>query len=97
MNLKPNKHKRISFNKTTMASLGFIPPSPTPQVPLNYFGLNFLGPPPLKLKAGGYHVTSICCFNRYVPVCKKFNFTPAIFFEILITILQFDWPGAFLI
>ena len=24
MNLKPNKHKRISFNTTTMASLGFI-------------------------------------------------------------------------
>ena len=27
MNLKPNKHKRISFNKTTMASLGFIAPA----------------------------------------------------------------------
>ena len=26
MNLKPNKHKRISFNTTTMASLGFITP-----------------------------------------------------------------------
>ena len=24
MNLKPNKHKRISFNTTTMATLGFI-------------------------------------------------------------------------
>ena len=24
MNLKPNKHKIISFNTTTMASLGFI-------------------------------------------------------------------------
>ena len=24
MNLKPNKHKRISFNTTTMTSLGFI-------------------------------------------------------------------------
>ena len=23
VNLKPNKHKRISFNTTTMASLGF--------------------------------------------------------------------------
>ena len=46
MNLKPNKHKRISFNTTTMASLGFIgppkilgptlilapPPSPTPNL-----------------------------------------------------------------
>ena len=28
MNLKPNKHKRISFNTTTMASLGFIGPPP---------------------------------------------------------------------
>ena len=27
MNLKPNKHKRISFNTTTMISLGFIAPS----------------------------------------------------------------------
>ena len=26
MNLKPNKHKRISFNTMTMASLGFIGP-----------------------------------------------------------------------
>ena len=24
MNLKPNKHKIISFNTTTMASLGFV-------------------------------------------------------------------------
>ena len=24
MNLKPNQHKRISFNTTTMTSLGFI-------------------------------------------------------------------------
>ena len=28
MNLTPNKHKRISFNTTTMASLGFIDPPP---------------------------------------------------------------------
>ena len=27
MNLKPNKHKRISFNTTAMISLGFIAPS----------------------------------------------------------------------
>ena len=26
MNLKPNKHKRISFNTTIMTSLGFIRP-----------------------------------------------------------------------
>ena len=33
-NLKPNKHKIISFNTTTMTSLGFIivgtPPPPPP-------------------------------------------------------------------
>ena len=34
MSLQPNKHKRISFNTTTMASLGLIGP------PLN------LAPPP---------------------------------------------------
>ena len=28
MSLKPNKHKRISFKATTMASLGFIAPPP---------------------------------------------------------------------
>ena len=54
MNLKPNKHKRISFNTTAMASLGFIdvPSSGTPPPPNlifcsgppNYFGLKFLGP-----------------------------------------------------
>ena len=41
MNLKPNKHKRISFNTTTMASLGFIGP------PLN-LALPNLPPPPPK-------------------------------------------------
>ena len=35
MNLKPNQHKRISFNTTTMTSLGFIAP-PSPKI---------LGPP----------------------------------------------------
>ena len=35
MNLKPNKHKGISFNTTTMVSLRFIVPTP-PKV---------LGPP----------------------------------------------------
>ena len=28
MNLKPNQHKRISFNTTIMTSLGFIGPLP---------------------------------------------------------------------
>ena len=64
MNLKPNKHKTISFSTTTMASLGFIGPlknlgpplnlAPPPNLifcsgpPPNYFGLKFLDPP-LKL------------------------------------------------
>ena len=39
MNLKPNKHKIISFNTTTMASLGFLAPPP-----------KILGPPPRKFK-----------------------------------------------
>ena len=62
MNLKPNKHKRISFDITTMASLGFIGPplnlAPPKKKfifllrsPPNYFGLKFLGPP-LKLGVG---------------------------------------------
>ena len=29
MNLKPNKHKIISFNTTTLTSLGFIIAGPT--------------------------------------------------------------------
>ena len=42
MNIKPNKHKRITFNTTTMTSLGFTAP-PLPKIlgpPLN------LAPPP---------------------------------------------------
>ena len=37
VNLKPNQHKRISFNTTTMTSLGFVGP------PLN------LAPPPAQI------------------------------------------------
>ena len=44
MNLKPNTHKRISFNTTTMASLGFI----GPQKILGHH-LNLAPPPPLKI------------------------------------------------
>ena len=36
MNLKPNKHKRISFNTTTMASLGFIGPPKHFRSPLKF-------------------------------------------------------------
>ena len=41
MNLKPNQHKIISFNTTTMTSLGFIDPPPKILGP----SLN-LAPPP---------------------------------------------------
>ena len=61
MNLKPKKHKRISFNTTTMTSLGFIDAPlkfSSPQKimfllrsPPNYFGFKFLGPP-IKLACG---------------------------------------------
>ena len=78
MNLKPNKHKRISFNTTTMTSLGFIGPPkilgpplnlapPPPNLifcsgPPNYFGLKFLGPP-LKLgRAATMHILYLLHF-----------------------------------
>ena len=37
MNLKPNKHKGISFNTTTMTSLRFIAPPKMLGLPLNLF------------------------------------------------------------
>ena len=43
VNLKPNQHKRISFNTTTMTSLGFIAPPKILGPPLN------LAPPPKKI------------------------------------------------
>ena len=54
MNLKPNKHKRISFNTTTMASLGFIGPPKIlePQVPLLFSFEIFRSSPP-KIRGGG--------------------------------------------
>ena len=78
MNLKPNKHKRISFNTTTMTSLGFIGPplnlasppkfnfllrSPPPP---NYFGLKFLGPPPPKIGGGLLPWLHDYYFNLYM-------------------------------
>ena len=72
MNLKPNQHKRISFNTTTVTSLGFIGPLENFSCPLkfssppnfnsllrsppNYFGLKFLG---LPLKLGGRAATML--------------------------------------
>ena len=43
MNLKPNKHKRISFNTPTMATLGFIGPPKHFRSPLK-----FSSPPKFK-------------------------------------------------
>ena len=49
MNLKPNKHKRISFNTTTMASLGFIGPpkilGPLLNLALSKFNFSLRSPP----------------------------------------------------
>ena len=42
MNLKPNQHKRIYFNSTTMTSLGFIAP------PLKFYVLLKISSPPPK-------------------------------------------------
>ena len=36
MNLKPKQHKRISFNTTTMTSLGFIGPPSNFRSPLKF-------------------------------------------------------------
>ena len=54
MNLKPNQHKRISFNTTTMTSLGFIASAPKilgPPLNLAPPKFNFLlrSPPPPQL------------------------------------------------
>ena len=56
MNLKPNKNERISFNTTTMASLGFIAPPKMLGPPLNLAPpkFNLLLRSPLKL-LGCYH------------------------------------------
>ena len=59
MNLKLNKHKRILFNTTTMASLGFIDPSPQKNFrsPLKFNSLqiqSFAQVPP-KIRGGCYH------------------------------------------
>ena len=74
MNLKPNKHKRISFNTTTMASLKFIIfPS---KIPGPY--LNLAPPPPIlifcsgppKIRGGGrLGATMMVLKNR---VCLSF-------------------------
>ena len=55
MNLKPNKHKRIYFNKTTMTSLGFICSPPKilgPPLNLAPPQIQFFAQVPLKLREG---------------------------------------------
>ena len=51
MNLKPNKHKRISFNTTAIASLEFIPPPPILNLALPQIQ-SFAQVPP-KIRKGG--------------------------------------------
>ena len=55
MNLKPNKHKRIYFNTTTMASLGLIalPKILGPPLNLALHQIQFFALFPPKIKAGG--------------------------------------------
>ena len=63
MNLKPNRHKRISFDTTTMTSSVFI--SPPPHRPIKFSSPPNLifcsGPPPncfgLKFSGGCYHAS----------------------------------------
>ena len=51
MNLKPNQHKRISFNTTTMTSLGVHSPPPPP--PLNVIFCSEIFRYPPKIGGGG--------------------------------------------
>ena len=75
MNLKPNKHKRTSFNTTTMTSLWFIA-APAP----HYFGLKFLGPPLLKFFFGGGVLLpcNIILINAIISTC--------LFYIIVVTV-----------
>ena len=54
MNIKPNKHKRISFNTTTMASLGIIAPRKVLGPPLNPpLPIQFFAHVPTKISGRG--------------------------------------------
>ena len=55
MNLKPNKHKRIYVNTTTMASLGLIvlPKILSPTLNLALPQIQFFAQVPPKIKGGG--------------------------------------------
>ena len=70
--LKPNKHKRISSNTTTMASLVFIgslPPKilwPPLNLISNYFGLKFLAPPPPNISGGAATMFGRLLLGEYI-------------------------------
>ena len=78
MNLKPNKHKRISFDTTTMASVGFIGPplnlAPPPPPKFNFllrsppqlFWSEIFRSPP-KIRGGGEAATML----RHATLVKK--------------------------
>ena len=84
MNLKPNKHKRMSFKATTMASLGFIGTPPKifgpalNLVPSPKFNFLLRSPPnyfgliflglPLKLGGGGGGAATML---RHATLVKK--------------------------
>ena len=83
MNLKPNKHKRISFNTMTMASLGFIGLPKILGSPLNlappqiYFLLRsphlfwseiFRSPPTLNLRGAATMQIAQYCIIWDIPI-----------------------------
>ena len=70
MNLKPNQSKRISFNTTTMASLGFIGPPPE----------SFRSPP--KTGSGGcYHGCPLSLFSFQLLLAAIGSLTQKHYFE----------------
>ena len=63
MNLKPNQHKRIYFNTTTMTSLGFLRPPPKilgPSLNLAPPKFNILLRSPPKIGKGGCYHVKVC-------------------------------------
>ena len=67
MNLKPNKHKRISFNTTAIASLEFIPP---PILNLALPQIQSFAQVPPKIRKGGGAATMMVLKDR---VCLSFR------------------------
>ena len=87
MNLKPNQHKRISFNTTTMTSLGVHSPPPPLLLnlapPLNVIFCSEIFRYPPKIGGGGgrgcYHVDGVN-HHRLVLILSK-NFNDNLFFS----------------